>query len=147
MVKLLLKKLKNCLKLLENKMDDKKKILDMITAGKITAEEGARLLEALQPEKETTIVGKKLIVQILQEGAEKPKLNIAIPLKLAKFGLSFIPQNAQFKTNLNNSDIDLAAINWQEILDLAAAGETGELFYMEVEDENARPLIIKVLVK
>lgn len=128
-------------------MDEKKKILDMINNGKITAEEGARLIEALEPETETTTTGKKLIVQILQEGAEKPKLNIAIPLKLAKFGLSFIPKNAQFKTNLNNSDIDLASINWQEILDLAASGETGELFYMEVEDENDRPLIIRILVK
>ncbi len=128
-------------------MEDKKKILDMITEGKITAEEGARLIEALGQKPENSSKGKKLVVQILQEGAEKPKLNIAIPLKLAKFGLSFIPKNAQFKTNLNNSEIDLAAINWQEILDLAAAGETGELFYMEVEDENDRPLIIKVLVK
>ena len=128
-------------------MDEKKKILDMINNGKITAEEGARLIEALEPETETTTTGKKLIVQILQEGAEKPKLNIAIPLKLAKFGLSFIPKNAQFKTNLNNSDIDLASINWQEILDLAASGETGEIFYMEVEDENDRPLIIRILVK
>ena len=128
-------------------MEDKKKILDMITEGKITAEEGARLIEALNQKPENSSKGKKMVVQILQEGAEKPKLNIAIPLKLAKFGLNFIPKNAQFKTNLNNSDIDLAAINWQEILDLAAAGETGELFYMEVEDENDRPLIIKVLVK
>lgn len=128
-------------------MDEKKKILEMITAGKITAEEGAKLIEALEPEKKTAVKGKKLVLQILQEGAEKPKLNIAIPLKLAKFGLSFIPKNAQFKTSLNNSDIDLASINWQEILDLAASGETGELFYLEVEDEKERPLIVRVLVE
>jgi SHOCT-like protein len=128
-------------------MDDKKKILEMIISGKITAEEGARLMEALNPEPKPAQKGKKLVIQILQEGAEKPKLNIAIPLKLAKLGLSFIPKNAQFKTNLSNNDIDLSSINWQEILSLATAGEMGELFYMEVEDENNKPLIIKVLVQ
>ena len=128
-------------------MEEKKKILDMITSGKITAEEGARLIEAIEPSPQTEKKGKRLVIQILQEGVEKPKLNIAIPLKLAKFGLSFIPKNAQFKTNMNNSDIDLSNINWQEILDLATAGETGELFYMEVEDENEKPLIIKIMVQ
>jgi len=127
-------------------MEDKKKILEMITNGKITAEEGARLIEALDPNKKKAKKGKRLVLQILQEGVEKPKLNIAVPLKLAKLGLSFIPKNAQFNTNLSNSEIDLSTINWKEILDLAVSGETGEIFYMEVEDEGNKPLIIKVMV-
>jgi len=128
-------------------MENKKRILDLITEGKITADEGAKLLEALDPEKKDKKRGKKLIIQILQEGVEKPKLNIALPLGLAKFGLSFIPKNTSFSTNLNDSNIDLASINWKEILETASTGETGELFYMEIEDEDKKPLIIRILVK
>lgn len=128
-------------------MDDKKKILDLITEGKITAEEGARLMEALDPGNKPEKKLKKLIIQILQEGSEKPKLNISIPLKLAKLGLGLIPKNAKFNTNLSDNDIDLSQINWKDILDLAASGETGELFYMEVEEEDKKPLIIKILVQ
>ena len=48
-------------------MEDKKKILDMITAGKITAEEGARLIEALNSHKKTATKGKKLILHGCQQ--------------------------------------------------------------------------------
>jgi len=127
-------------------MEDRKKILNLIAEGKITAAEGARLLEALTPERKAEKRNKRLVVQIWQEDSEKPKLNIALPLNLAKLGLSFIPENSSFKTRLNNSDFDFSQINWKDILDLAASGETGELFYLEVEEENNKPLIIKVLV-
>ncbi|KQC11371.1 MAG: hypothetical protein APR54_11000 [Candidatus Cloacimonas sp. SDB] len=128
-------------------MEDRKKILDLIAQGKITAAEGAKLLEALIPETKAERKSKRLVVQIWQEDSEKPKLNIALPLNLAKLGLSFIPKNSQFKTSLNNSDFDFSQINWQDILDLAASGETGELFYLEVEEQNNKPFIIKILVE
>jgi DUF4097 and DUF4098 domain-containing protein YvlB len=128
-------------------MEDRKKILDLIAQGKITAAEGAKLLEALIPETKAERKSKRLVVQIWQEDSEKPKLNIALPLNLAKLGLSFIPKNSQFKTSLNNSDFDFSQINWQDILDLAASGETGELFYLEVEEDKNKPFIIKILVE
>jgi SHOCT-like protein len=128
----------------------KRKVLDMVSDGKITADEAAKLLEAMNPKHSKSIKlgnGKKLIVQIIKEGAAKPKVNIAIPLKLAQFGLNFIPKNGKFDAHIGKSDVDLFSVNWQEILALAASGEVGELFYMEVEDEDETPTIIRVCVE
>ena len=76
-------------------MDEKRKILDMVAEGKITAEEAAKLLQALNPKPKIHGNGKRLVFQIIQEGSSKPKVNIAIPIKLAKFGLNFIPKNGK----------------------------------------------------
>ena len=104
-------------------------------------------MEALNPaSQKTSGKTKKIIFQIIQEGSEKPKVNIAIPLKLAKSGMNFIPQNGKLHANFSDSDIDLSNVNWKEILEMAVAGETGELFYMEVED-NGKTLIIRVAVE
>ncbi|MBC8416397.1 MAG: hypothetical protein H8E11_08210, partial [Candidatus Cloacimonetes bacterium] len=61
-------------------MEDKRKILDMVAEGKITAEEAAKLLAAMNPKPVSAAKGKRLVFQIIQEGTEKPKVNIAIPL-------------------------------------------------------------------
>ncbi len=128
-------------------MNEKRKILEMLAAGKINAEDAAKLMEALNSDQpETVAKGKKIILQIVKEGSEKPKVNIAIPLRLAKIGMKFIPKNGKLNANLGNTDFDFSSINWQEILEMAASGETGELFYMEVEEDNRETLIIKVLV-
>ncbi|MCF7793900.1 MAG: hypothetical protein K9N09_09155 [Candidatus Cloacimonetes bacterium] len=128
-------------------MDEKRKILEMVAEEKISAEEAAKLLEALNPAPaKPATKGKKLIFQIIQEGIEKPKVNIAIPLKLAKFGMSFIPKNGKLDTNISGTNIDLSSINWKEIMEMAASGEMGELLYMEVEDEG-KTVIIRVVVE
>lgn len=127
-------------------MDEKRKILEMVAEGKINSEEAAKLLEALnpvnspKPEKH-----KKIIFQIIEEGKEKPKVNIAIPLKLAKFGMNFIPKDGKLDANISGSNIDLSNVNWKEIFEMAASGETGELFYMEIEDDG-KTVIIRVAV-
>ena len=128
----------------------KRRVLDMVSEGKITAEEAAKLLEAMSPKSVKpfkTSKGKKLIVQVIQEGAAKPKVNIAIPLKLAEFGLNFIPKNGKFDAHIGKSDVDLSSVNWKEIIALAASGEVGELFYMEVEEEDEKPTIIRICVE
>lgn len=125
----------------------KRKILDMVSEGKISAADAAKLLEAMNPKSTVIKKGKKLIIQILQEGAAKPKVNIAIPLRLAQFGLNFIPKNGKFDAHVGKSDVDLSQVNWKEIMALAASGEVGELFYMEVEDEGERPTIIRICVE
>ncbi|RLC52064.1 MAG: hypothetical protein DRH79_05300 [Candidatus Cloacimonadota bacterium] len=128
----------------------KRKVLDMVSDGKITADEAAKLLKVLNPEPEKSLKhgkGKKLIIQIIKEGNAKPKVNIAIPLKLAQFGLNFIPENGKFDAHIGNSDVDLSSVNWKEILSLAASGEVGELFYMEVEEDDETPTIIRICVE
>ncbi|MFC1898244.1 hypothetical protein ACFLYJ_01605 [Candidatus Cloacimonadota bacterium] len=128
-------------------MDEKRKILEMVAEGKILADEATKLLEALNPAPKPAAGGKKIKFQIIQEGAVKPKLNIVIPLKLAKFGMSFIPKNGNLDAHINGSNVDLSKVNWTEILEMAISGETGELFYMEVEEDDGKTMIIKVVVE
>ncbi|MCK4311516.1 MAG: hypothetical protein KAW88_02145 [Candidatus Cloacimonetes bacterium] len=128
-------------------MEDKRKILDMVAEGKITAEEAAKLLQALNPNPKIRGNGKRLVFQIIQEGSSKPKVNIAIPIKLAKFGLNFIPKNGKINASFGNSNFDMSSINWKEIFDMASSGETGELFYMEIEEEDKPPTTIRIFVE
>ena len=128
-------------------MEDKRKILDMVAEGKITAEEAAKLLQALNPKPKIHGNGKRLVFQIIQEGFSKPKVNIAIPIKLAKFGLNFIPKNGKINASIGDSNFDMSSINWKEIFDMASSGETGELFYMEVEEEDKPPTTIRIFVE
>jgi len=128
-------------------MEDKRKILDMVAEGKITAEEAAKLLSAMNPKPVPATKGKRLVFQIIQEGSEKPKVNIAIPLKLAKFGMNFIPKNGKINADLGNSDFDISSINWQEIMEMATAGETGELFYVDIDEEDKGTVSIRISVE
>ena len=127
-------------------MDEKKKILDMVAEGKITAEEAAKLLTAMNPKPVSSAKGKRLVFQIIREGSEKPKVNIAIPIKLAEFGMNFIPKNEKINANLGDTDFDISSINWQEIIEMASSGETGELFYMEVDEDDGTPTTIRIFV-
>ena len=128
-------------------MEDKRKILDMVAEGKITAEEAAKLLEVLNPKPQIHGKGKRLVFQVTQEGASKPKVNICIPIKLAKFGLNFISKNGKINASIGDSDFDMSSINWKEILEMASSGETGELFNMEVEEEGKPATYIRIFVE
>jgi len=127
-------------------MHDKRKILDMVQDGKISAAEAAKLLEAISA-KPVSAKASKIIFQVIREGELRPKVNIAIPLKLAKIGVHFLPKNSQIKAEIGSNNFDFSTIDWKEIMDMATSGETGELFYMEVDDENGKQMIIKISVE
>ncbi len=120
-------------------MEEKKRIINMVADGKISAEEAAKLLEALNPKPVNSKSGRKLHILITQEGRDKPKLNLSIPVKLAQIGMKFIPKNANFDAHIESSNFDFSSINWQEIMDMVYSGEVGDLFNMEVEEEEGRP--------
>ena len=128
-------------------MDEKKRIINMISENKITAEEGARLLEALNIREEKKNVSKRLYLRIMEEGNIKPKLNIAIPLGLAKLGFKMLPVNGQIDATIGNTNFDLSQIKWKDIIEMASSGEEGELFYLEIEGEHEKNLIITISVE
>ncbi len=119
----------------------------MVADGKISAQEGERLLSALIPKSAPTIKGKKLVIRITQEGKPKPKVNIAIPLNLAKIAGKFIPKHAKINANLGSSNFDFSSIDWKEIVDMASSGEVGDLFFMEVEEDDGTPTTIRIFVE
>ncbi len=118
-----------------------KKILDLLAEGKINAEQADKLIDALKYKKKL----KKLRISIEEESG-KSLLNIKVPLFLAKFGTKFIPKDIEAKANIGNKKIDLSSINWDEIMDAASYEESGELFYMEADD-NDKKIIIRILVE
>ena len=128
-------------------MEEKKRIINLVADGKISAEDAAKLLEALNPKPIKTKIGRKLYIVITQEGSEKPKLNLSIPVKLAQLGVKFIPKNANFDAHLENSNFDFSSINWKEIMDMVSSGEVGDLFNMEVEEDNKPPTTIRIYVE
>lgn len=128
-------------------MDEKRKIIDMVADGKISAQEGERLLTAMTPISAPTVKGKKLIIRITQEGKSKPKVNIALPLNLAKIAGRFIPKSAKINANLGSSNFDFSSIDWKEIVNMASSGEVGDLFFMEIEEDDGTPTTIRIFVE
>ena len=128
-------------------MDEKRKIIDLVSQGKISAEEAAKLLQALNPKSKVIKKGKRLILQVKKEGAEKPKVNLTIPLNLAKIGLSFLSKNGKINASFGNSNFDFSSINWKEIIEMATSEEIGELLYLEVEEDDGSITLVRVFVE
>jgi len=115
--------------------EERKRILDMLSEGKITVEDAERLLSAISGEKENSSgsTAKSASLKYLRVMVEPgpasdhhDRVNIRVPLKLIRAGLkltSFIPKDAQGKVNeaLHEKGIDadfkdLKPENLEEIL-------------------------------
>ena len=114
--------------------EERKKVLEMLAGGKITADEAERLLDALG-DKTTEASPQTALAETLDnlpqylfvkvDEVDGDKVNIRIPLKLIKAGIklkALLPQDAQDKINvkLNEKGInldDFAAENFKDILD------------------------------
>lgn len=88
--------------------EERMKILKMIEDGKITAEEGARLLAALsekgQPRKSPSVgAGRWLRIRVTDIKTGKPRVNVQLPLSLVdaglKIGAHFAPEVAGLDMN------------------------------------------------
>lgn len=89
--------------------EERKKILEMLSEGKISAEEADKLLAALSQDAENSQNDKaktskylRLIVEPGPESQNSAKVNIRVPIRLIRAGLklaSFIPKDAQVKVN------------------------------------------------
>jgi len=114
--------------------EERKKVLDMLAEGKISADEAERLLDALENKTTETSpqtaltktldnLPKYLFVKV--DAVDGDKVNIRVPLKLVKAGIklqALLPQDAQDKINAKltekgiNLD-DFKAENFKDILD------------------------------
>lgn len=87
--------------------DERMRILKMVEEGKIDVDEANNLLETLEgdnkPEKKISSKSKSIKILVEENGEEK--VNISIPMILAKSFMKFLPKNA--KESLNNQNVDL----------------------------------------
>lgn len=124
--------------------DEKIKILKMIEEGKITAEEGSKLLQAIDETKsviqepQKTGEGKWLRVKVLStEDGNKTKVNVNVPIALVKTGLKI---GKSLDKNLEES---MKGVDIGEILEMIRNGAAGKI--VEVESDNGD--IVEVYVE
>ena len=127
--------------------EERKKVLDMLAGGKISADEAERLINALENKTTETSpqtalsetldnLPRYLFVKV--DAVDGDKVNIRVPLKLVKAGIklqALLPQDAQDKINtkLNEKGInldDFKAENFKDILDALSE------FELNVDDKK-----------
>ncbi len=106
--------------------DEVKRILKMIEEGKITSEEGFKLLNALEEVSFTQPRGKFLKIYIKDE---EDIINITLPVNLFKFIMNLLPAKA--KMTLQENEVNLS-----EILNAIQEGANGTL--VEITGERWR---------
>lgn len=113
--------------------DERMQILRMIENRQISAEEGARLLAALEdkpaveipPVPSPQMRGRWLRVRVTDLRSGKRKVNVNIPLSLVDIGLKM---GAKF------SPVGMEGLDMQQIMSAIKAGGTGKI--VDVEDEQ-----------
>lgn len=123
---------------LEAKMkEERKKILEMLEAGKINAEEAARLLEAIgDVGEDPRPSGKARYVLIhVEDPDEEKRVNIKLPAGLLRAASRFIPSDA--RATINGMDLNLEEL-------LSAIDEESEGEILRVEGDEGETVIIRV---
>jgi hypothetical protein len=120
--------------------EERMRILKMLEDGKITADEAAKLLSAVETKAKGIVscagegTRKVLHVEIQGEGDEKPKVNVNVPLELIKVGLGLIPKEARNK--MEEKGIDL-----EKLTELIETGIEGKLVEVEHEKDGGKERI------
>lgn len=115
---------------------ERAQILNMVSEGKISAEEGARLLNAIashdrreRPARvDEALRGRWLRVRVLDMVTGKPKVNVSLPMGLVNVGLRL---GAQFVP-------ELADINLDEFMSAIDEGTRGKILEVEDPEDDER---------
>jgi hypothetical protein len=116
--------------------EERSQILNMVSQGKISAEEGARLLAAIKPPERQRLQtgtsdalrGRWLRVRVFNMASGKPKVNVNIPMGLVNMGLKL---GAQFAPEMADFDIE-------ELMAAIEEGAEGKLIEVEDAEDGER---------
>lgn len=119
-------------------VEERMKVLKMIEEGKITAEEGAKLLAALDmgprpgkgpvPPPPPVGAGRWLRIRVTDTTTGRPKVNVTIPMGLVNVGLKM---GARFAPETEGLD-------WQQIADAINSGMIGKIIDVVDEQDGER---------
>lgn len=113
--------------------EERIRILKMIENGQISAEEGARLIEALEsPEDaegstrvQTSETGAESVrVRVFDGVTGREKVNVAIPLRFARMMSSLIPE-------AQRSQLEEHGIRLEDIMNAIESGKVGKVVDIE----------------
>jgi hypothetical protein len=144
--------------------DEIKRVLKMVEEGKIKADEGAKLIEAIEsstvssgwidlnseeaqpsgdPDQEPPVTGKKPSwLYIMVDGRcgvnrTKNNVRVRIPIKLARWGLKFVPRSAQAEMKKEfGEDFDFKQLG--DIIDELPVGVDLINVYDDEKEETVR---------
>jgi hypothetical protein len=126
--------------------EEKRRILKMVEEGKISADEAAQLMEALESTAEEPVTraagqtaegeeaSRVLKIRVFNKGSEEPKVNLNIPLRFIGFLKNMIPQSEKEKIERRGFDLD-------ELMDRAEHGSIGTIMDIEDDEDSERVLI------
>ena len=114
-------------------VEERMQILKMIEEGKISAEEGAKLLQALsagrgEKRKPTAEEARWLRVRVTDLDSGKNKVNVNIPMGLVNVGLKM---GARFAPNVEG-------LNYEEITEAIKSGAHGKIVDVVDEEDGER---------
>lgn len=118
-------------------VEERMKILKMVEDGKVTAEDGAKLLAALDesrrsarpappPPPGTTANGRWLRIRVTDVSSGRTKVNVNLPMGLVNVGLKM---GAKFAPEVQGMDV-------QQITDAINSGMTGKIIDVTDEDDG-----------
>ncbi|MEO0108047.1 MAG: hypothetical protein ABIK62_02600 [candidate division WOR-3 bacterium] len=116
-------------------MNEREKSLELLEAKKITADEAARLLDAVEEPAPEHDRPRRLKVRVSDRTTGKPRVNVTIPWSLVRWGLQFMPESARME--LNHHNIDLS-----QIMGALEQGATGTLVGVDDEADNEHVEVI-----
>lgn len=123
--------------------EERMRILKMLEEGKISADDAAKLLAAVEsgPKSKGAAGGapgsarKVLHVEIQGDGEEKPRVNVNVPLELIRVAMSLIPKDARAKMEAKGIDLD-------NITQMIEDGVEGKIVEVEHEKKNGKERIV-----
>ena len=122
--------------------EERMMILGMVESGKISAEEGTRLLKALGTNERAmdqpaiTSRARNLRIRVTDLVTGQQKVSVNIPLSVVNFGLRFIPDTVGFNVGDNSQRIDKSVVQAAIDSDL-----TGRIIQMQ-DDEDGQQVEI-----
>ncbi len=117
--------------------EERLRILRMVEQGQVSAEDGARLLDALNaaaqkraepPPLASSAQARWLRVHVTDLRTGKTRVNVNIPMSLVTVGMKF---GARFAPELEDMDL-------QQVADMVRRGATGKLIEVENVEEGER---------
>jgi hypothetical protein len=111
--------------------EDRMQILKMLEEGKITSDDAAKLLDAMvsdRPAESAPGGGKRLLIRVTDTRTGKKKVNVKIPIALAKIAAKFIP--AKSRRQLAEEGVDVDAV-----LSQVMTGNIGKVVDVESDED------------
>ncbi len=123
-------------------VEERRKILEMVADGTVTAKEAERLLAATGDDQTVELagVGNKFLIIKVHQG-DKTNVNVRLPLALAKIAKMFIPEDIEI--NGKPLDIDL-----DQIINLVESEVEGNIVEVhQVDDETGEITDVEIYLE